>query len=386
MTVLSVCATAVRIPLQRATRIATRDLVARDYLLIEIRCSDTEVAGTGYAYAGTTGGPLLVEAVDGVLGPLLVGADCDDIHAYWERVYQESLLVGRRGALLRAMSAIDMALWDLSAKRRDMPLAAMLGGSPRRAVPAYASGGYYRPDDGDWADAVRAEIEYNTALGFSDHKIKVGGLPVTEDARRVSAAVAAIEPGGRLALDANNAYASVPEALRAIRVFEEASGSTGLWWVEEPLSPEDISGHARLTRTVETAIATGEIHQTRWEFRRLLEAEAVDIVQPDVGVVGGITEWIRVARMAEGFGVAVAPHWHANAHVPLAAAVPGCIAVEHFALEKDIYNFERLVTPGSRLSFSGGTVVPLPTPGHGIVLDPDLVAEFSLDTTAVSVR
>lgn len=387
MAIQSVHATAVRIPLRRATRMATRDLGARDYLLIEVRCSDTEAVGTGYAYAGTSGGPLLAEAAIGVLAPLLVGTDGDDIHTHWERMYQESLLAGRRGAVIRALSAVDIALWDLSAKRRRIPLAAMLGGSPRRAVPAYASGGYYRPDDGDWAHAVSAEIAYNTSLGFTDHKIKVGGLTVAEDARRVAAAVEVLEPGGRLALDANNAYRSVPEALRAIRAFEEASGSAGLWWVEEPLSPEDVAGHARLTRTVETAIATGEIHQTRWDFRRLLDAEAVDIVQPDVGVVGGITEWLRVARMAEGYGVAIAPHWHANAHAPLAAAVPGCIGVEHFALDKDIYNFERLLTSESRLICSAGAIVPdAAAPGLGVTLDVDAVASFTIGTSVIPAR
>src|SRR5271165_4936619 len=123
-------------------------------------------------------------------------------------MYQESLLLGRRGALLRAISAVDIALWDLRAKTCGVPLAVLLGGSTTRPIAAYASGGYYRPDDGPFEQAVVNEIVANQEAGFSDHKIKVGGLPLEEDVARVAAASEAIGGRGRLALDANNAYRS----------------------------------------------------------------------------------------------------------------------------------------------------------------------------------
>ncbi|MCW2598432.1 MAG: mandelate racemase/muconate lactonizing enzyme family protein [Frankiales bacterium] len=372
MTITGINARAVRLPLRQPTRISTRVLSNRDYLLVSVEREGYSEPGIGYAYAGTGGGRLLADIVNQVLAPVLLGADADDIAGHWERMYQEALLIGRRGGVLRAISAVDIALWDLAGKRLGAPLAVLLGGAVR-ALPAYASGGYYRPEEGPWVDAVAREIAANQANGFTDHKIKVGGLTVAEDADRVRAAVEVMAGRGRLALDANNAYRSVPDALRALRAFERAAGDTGLWWFEEPLSPDDVVGHAQLTQRSETAIATGEIAATRWDFQDLLARGGAHVLQPDAGVLGGITEWMRVARAAETFGVPVAPHWHANLHAHLASATPGCITVEHFTLEKDIYTFEALVTPETRLATEGGQVVLSPRPGLGIELDEEMV-------------
>jgi L-alanine-DL-glutamate epimerase-like enolase superfamily enzyme len=374
----SIRAIAVSVPIEKPTRMSTRVLGQRDYVIVEVEEAGSNAVGLGYSYAGTGGGRVLALAVRDLLAATAIGADAEDILGLYERLYQETLLSGRRGIVIRALAALDIALWDLAGKRASLPLAVLLGGGVR-PVPAYASGGYYVGDERDAEQTVRTEIAHNEALGFSDHKIKVGGLSIEADARRVRAALEPIRPGGRLALDANNAYPNAHEALRAIRAFEEAAGATGLWWVEEPLSPDDIAGHAELARTIETPIATGEIAQTRHEFRALIEAGAADILQPDVGVLGGISEWIRIARTAETFRIPVAPHWHANAHVQLAAATPNCLTVEHFELDKDIYNFERLLTPESRLEARDGTVVCPNRPGLGIEFDQSAVAKYRLE-------
>jgi len=376
MKIQAVKATAVRIPVERPTRMSNRLLDKRDYVLVEITAADG-TTGTGYTYSGTSGAALVSDAVDELLAPMLVGGNADDIVHHWRRLYQETLLVGRRGAVIRALSAIDLALWDLSGKRRNTSLAVLLGAGVDR-VPAYASGGYYRPDEGAWVQAVRNEIQFNSSLGFSDHKIKVGGLSVREDAERVAAAVEEAGPDGRVALDCNNAYRNVMEAMQAIRAFENAAGPQGLWWVEEPLAADDIEGHGELNRRTATAIATGEIHATRWEFRSLLSQGAADLLQPDVGVLGGVTEWMRVAHAAETFGVPVAPHWHANAHVHLAAAATNCLAIEHFALEKDIYNFELLLEPSTRLQVEDAHALVPDRPGLGIAFDEETVRKYAL--------
>ncbi len=369
-------ARAVAVPLERATAMATRNLRERHYLLVEIGTSDG--VGLGYAYAGTNGGRLLAQAVNELLQPVLHNASSDDIHGLWERMYQETLLAGRRGTLLRAISAVDIALWDLRAKLCGVPLATLLGGSTTRPVPAYASGGYYRPDDGPYDRAVAVEIEANQQAGFTDHKIKVGGLPLEQDVVRVASACEVIGGQGRLALDANNVYRSVTEALRAARAFERAAGEQGLWWFEEPLSPDDIAGHAELAGMLETPVATGEIHQTRWEFAQLIERHAADLLQPDVGVLGGVSEWLRVAHAADTFGFQIAPHWHANLHAHLAAAVPNALAVEHFDLDKDIYNFERLVTEDTRLRVRDGAVHLTERAGIGVEFDETVVKTYEL--------
>lgn len=363
-----------RVPLEQPTHISTRVLGHRDYLLVRI----TDAAGNtgwGYTYAGTNGGTVLREIVDAVFTPLLLGRDSEGIADLWAEMYQEALLIGRRGAVIRALSAVDIGLWDLKAWRYKAPLATLLGGTLEPVV-AYASGGYYKPNEGVWADAVGREIELNISKGFTDHKIKVGGLPIQEDALRVAAAVKTMDGHGRLALDANNAYRNSIEALEALRAFEAATDGYGLWWFEEPLSPEDVAGHADLRRRADTAIATGEIHQTRWDFTSMYQSQAADYIQADVGVLGGITEWIRVAHTAESFNVGIAPHWHANLHAVLSAATPGCFTVEHFLLEKDIYNFERLVTVETRQAYEDGKLLFLNQPGMGFDFDLDAIERF----------
>lgn len=382
MQISDVTARAVAIPLKLSTRMSTRTLAERHFLLVEVRDGDG-ASGIGYSYAGTVGGGLLADAVAEVLAPIVLDADGDDLPELWRRMYQESLLIGRRGAMLRAISAVDIALWDLRAKRSGQPLARLLGGTTARPVPAYASGGYYRPDAGPPTAAVADEIAAARELGFADHKIKVGGLSVAEDAQRVAAAIEAIGGRGRLALDANNAYATVAEALRALREFERTAGVDGLWWFEEPLSPENVGGHAELAATVETPIATGEIHQTRWDFARLIESRAADILQPDVGVVGGVGEYLRIAHTAESFDVPVAPHWHANIHAQLAAALPGTLTIEYFALVNDIYNFEALVTEETRLRIEDGAIALSERPGIGIELDEDAVQRYAVSRERV---
>jgi L-alanine-DL-glutamate epimerase-like enolase superfamily enzyme len=266
---------------------------------------------------------------------------------------------------------VDIALWDLLGKIANLPLYRLLGGCADE-VPAYASGGYYRP--GDPLDNIREEMRAYKAMGFTDYKIKVGGAPFTVDVARVQAARESIGVSGRLALDANNAWRWPYDAIRFARAVEPYD----IWWLEEPLSPEDVAGHAEIARTLEMPVATGEIHATRWDFRALIEQQAADIIQPDAGVLGGISEWLKIAHTAASFNLPVAPHWHANVHVHLVATVHNAITVEFFVLEQDIYNFERLVTPETRLQPTDGRL-PLPAgPGLGLALDERAIARWKV--------
>jgi len=377
MTVTEIDVRVVRLPVKEPTRISTRVLDKREYVVVAVRRNDTGEEGLGYTYAGTAGGAVVALAIRELLQPVVVGRDADDRISAWEAMYQASLLLGRRGAVLRAISAVDIALWDLAAKRAGVPLSVLLGGG-RAPVPVYASGGYYKPGASSWSEAVTLEIERNVSQGYRDHKIKVGGLSIAEDAHRVAAAIQAMGGTGRLALDANNAYRDVAEATRALRAFERAAGESGLWWFEEPLSPDDPVGHAELRRRSETPIATGEIAASRHDFRELISQRAVDVLQPDAGVLGGVTEYMRVVRAAETFGLAIAPHWHANLHVHLAAASTTCLTVEHFDLAKNIYNFEALVTPDSRLRVLDGHADIPDRPGLGVSLDETAMERYAV--------
>jgi L-alanine-DL-glutamate epimerase-like enolase superfamily enzyme len=370
MNITNIRTVAVRVPIERPTAISTRQLTGRDYILVWID-TDAGHTGIGYTYAGTVGGRAVYDLVQEVLRPLLLGQDARLIERHWAAMYQELLLTGRRGAALRAISAVDIALWDFLGKLAGLPLYRLLGGWADQ-VPAYASGGYYRA--GDPLDNVLEEMMSYKELGFTDFKMKVGGASFEVDVARVRTAREAIGAQGRLALDANNAWRWPYEAIRFARAVE----AYDIWWLEEPLSPEDIAGHAEIARTLEMPVATGEIHATRWDFRDLIEQRAADILQPDAGVLGGVSEWLKIAHTAASFNLPVAPHWHANLHVHLAAAVHNCITVEFFVLEQDIYNFERLLTPETRLRPQNGQLALPTAPGLGFELDAEAIARWQV--------
>lgn len=368
MRITGLRAAAIRVPLRVTTSFSTRRVDARDYVLTWME-TEEGVEGVGYTYAGNSGGQWLADAITELLAPRLIGRDALAIEENWELIYRDLLLLGRRGGLLRALSAVDIAAWDVLGRATGMPLRRLLGGG-RDRVPAYASGGYYR--EGDPIAAVVGEMERYLALGFTRFKIKVGGLPLAEDVARVAAARATIGPAAELALDVNNGWRSSDEALRAIRAFEPHD----IWWVEEPLSPDDVAGHADLVRRSPITIATGEIEATRWGFADLLRHQAADILQPDACVAGGISEWMKIAHAAAAFDRSVAPHWHANVHAQLAAATTNCTAVEYFALSEDIYNFEALLE--RELVVENGEIVLDDTPGIGITLDEEAVARYRI--------
>jgi L-alanine-DL-glutamate epimerase-like enolase superfamily enzyme len=358
----------VGIPLDVPTRMATRLLTTREYVLVRVE-ADNGATGTGYTYVGTSGARATAQFTADVLRPLLVGTPAYGPGRSWQAIYSETLLLGRRGLALRAMSAVDIALWDLLGQTVGVPLYLLLGGL-RDEVPAYASGGYYRP--GDPMENVAAELERYQALGFTDFKIKVGGAPFNVDVERVRVARETIGPDARLALDANNAWRSADDAVRfgrAVEVYQP-------WWLEEPLSPDDLAGHAAIARQLPIPIATGEIHATRWDFRDILAERICSIIQPDAGVIGGISEWLKVAHAAETFNIPVAPHWNANVHVHLAGAVDGCLTVEYFAPAEDIFNFERLLT--QRLAPANGHIRIPDRPGLGMVFDDAAIERFRL--------
>lgn len=366
-------ASAVRVPLHKPMSFSTRNVEFRDYVLVYLTTEDG-TQGIGYTYAGNSGGQWLADAVNDLIAPLLIGRDAGAIEDNWELVYRDLLLLGRRGGLLRALSAVDIAAWDCVGKASGLPLRRLLGGS-RDRVPAYASGGYYRK--GDPVEVVSGEMERYKALGFTKFKIKVGGLPLKGDVARVAAAREIIGPDAELALDANNAWRSSDEALRAIKLFEPH----GIWWIEEPLSPDDLIGHADLVKRSPITVATGEIEATRWAFGDMLRGGSADILQPDACVAGGVSEWMKIAHLAAAFDRSVAPHWHANLHAQLAAATVNCTAVEYFALSEDIYNFEALLE--DELEVEGGEILLNSDPGVGITLNEAAVSEYLLEPRAV---
>jgi L-alanine-DL-glutamate epimerase-like enolase superfamily enzyme len=370
--IVSVEARTVSIPLDHPTSFSTRQVLARDYTLVRVRTADGH-QGIGFCYGGSRAGVLVTHAVRELFRDTLVGQNALRVEGLWQDMYRDSLLHGRAGSTMRALSILDVALWDRNARAAGLPLAQYLGAAARDTVPAYASGGYYL--EGKTAQMLGDEMAGYVALGFKAVKMKVGRHGLKEEEARIRAAREAIGDDVLLMLDANNAWSDLPTALGYMQRFEPYKP----YWIEEPFSPDDIENHAQLARRTPVAVATGEIEAGRWRHQELLEKRAAMILQSDAAVCGGISEWRRIAAMAAGFGVSMCPHWFHDLHVHLVAATQNAGFVEYFSDDR-VLNFRRLVD--TQLQFADGNLVVPRTPGLGFGFDDAAVDRYAVDNWA----
>jgi L-alanine-DL-glutamate epimerase-like enolase superfamily enzyme len=374
--IISVSVAAARIPLDRVTYFSNRAVSHRDYGLVKISADDG-AEGIGFCYVGTRGGELVPLTVEKLLAPLLLGRDSLDVEALWSELYQEVLLQGRAGIVMRALSILDVALWDMNARSANLALHKYLGASQADSVAAYASGGYYL--GGKSPDDLAEEMANYVSLGFKAVKMKIGRLSPREEEDRVRAVRERIGPDIALMMDANNAWKDVVDALQTVRRLEKYSP----FFIEEPFSPDDIDSHAALARATSVPIATGEIEAGRWRHRELLDKKAAAILQSDAAVCGGITEWRRIAAMAAGCAVPMYPHWFHDLHAPLVAATPNARMVEFFR-DNQVLNFRQLLD--RQLDFRDGRLMLHKTPGLGFTFDDEKVARFAINPANVWVN
>ena len=345
----------------------------REYALVWIRTAD---GGTGFGFTVGSrfrgGAAVIRSAIVEALSPVLLGRDPSEIERLWEEMAFETLLLGGRGAVTRGLSAVDIALWDLLARRAGLPLCDLLG-RYRLRVPAYASGGYYYHDDQDRdLEHLEEEVRRHVDLGFRAVKIKIGRLPIGDDLRRVERVLEVVGPEVKVAVDANHAW---PDAAAAIRDLRRLDG-LGLWWIEEPVLPDRVKASARIAAALTTPVATGEIEAGLASFQRLIDTGAAAILQPDATVVGGITEWVKIAHASEAQDIRLAPHWVPDIHVHLGAAAPNVEALEYFHSGVGVLNFEGLLE--ETLRFDKGDLLVPRRPGHGIRLDQDAIDRFEV--------
>ena len=275
----------------------------------------------GLVGVGTAGfgHPATVELLQ-QLEPIVVGRPPSEVSLVWESMYRATLNVGRRGVVMHAISAIDIALWDLFGRQLSIPVHDLLGGRVRPSLPAYASWLYATED----LDALAAEAAAWAAQGFDAVKQRLPNGPlegrrgIRGNVELVRTVVDAVGPDVDVMADAYMSW-DVGYAVRCIRALED--DGIRLRWLEEPVVPDDVRGLARVRSAVTTPIAAGEHEATRYGFRELVESGAVDILQPDVNRLGGITEARRVWALGETFGLDVVPHlgFAHNAHLAIAS-------------------------------------------------------------------
>lgn len=330
-------------------------------VLVEARAG--EHRGVGYTY----GDAAVATLIDGTLAPVVTGGTHAGVPACWDAMAAAVRNDGRAGIAAMAISAVDVALWDLVGRMRGLPLADLLG-RRRDAAPVYGSGGFCSYDDATLVDQLAGWA----AAGLHAVKIKVGRDP-DRDLERVTAARQAIGDGVALFVDANGAYDVRRARAWAMRFAEQAD----VRWLEEPVSSDDLSGLRRVRDTAPPgmAIAAGEYAYGTWDALRMLQAEAVDVQQADVTRCGGITRVLQVAALADAHGVPFSAHCAPTIHLHVGCAAPRFAHLEWF---HDHVRIERMLFDGFVEPGPDGAVRPDPArPGLGVTPRPEVLARYA---------
>lgn len=348
-----------RIPLPDALSDSTHGVMTH-FELVTVRVRDSDGAeGVGYTYTVGAGGGAIHDLIVRDLTPRLAGEGSENIEALWQRMWWTLHYGGRGGQAVSAISAVDIALWDLKARKAALPLYRLLGGYDAR-VPCYAGG-----IDLDLPlDALLAQTDGNLGKGFRAIKMKVGRPALSEDVARVLAMRNHLGDDFPLMVDANMRW-SVDEAIRAARALQPMHPV----WLEEPTIPDDVQGHARIVRDGGLPIAAGENLHTLHEFAHFMRAEAVTYPEPDVTNCGGVTAFMKVAHLAEAFNLPVTSHGAHDVTVHLLAAVPNRAWLEAHGFGLDRY----LAHP---LAIVDGNAIAPERPGHGVEFDWDALARL----------
>ena len=284
----------------------------------------TDEGVTGIGWGGGTAATRPGAVTSGLVDHFrqaLIGENPFCYRRLWENMWLPKI-VGRRGMSTQVISAIDIALWDLMGKAVGKSVHQLLGAFTDR-IPTYIAGGYY--EEGKGLPELAREMEENLELGARAVKMKVGAVPIREDVERVRVVREAVGPDIKLMVDANNAYAAY-EAIELARKIEPYD----VFWLEEPVAPDDYRGHAQVARSTTIPVATGENEYTRYGFRDLIDHESAAILNADAQILGGITEFMNVAALAASHDLRIAPHGAQEVHIHLVAAIPNGLILEFY--------------------------------------------------------
>ena len=377
MKIRQVRAHRLRHELEQQFQISYLTFTDRQACLVEVVCDDGTV-GWGECLGPTGPNAAAVEA----MGSLLIGRDPLAIEPSWLALFDQFRDHGERGIVMTALSGIDIALWDIAGKHFGAPIHVLLGGAHRMRVPAYATGGFRRVG-GDRLTELPEEVARYAEEGFPAAKIKIG-FDVEEDAEVIRRVRESARPDMALMIDANHGY----DALEAVELGNRVQ-SCGIDWFEEPVAPEDFRGYRTVRRKQPLPVAAGETWHGRHAFAAALEADVVDILQPDVCGCGGITEMRKIVSMAETAGVRIVPHvWGTGiaiaASLHMLATLPPQPPRHHpraplLEFDQSYHPFRQAIlqTP---IEHDRG-IVPVPDrPGLGVEVDRMSLARFRFDS------
>lgn len=350
-------------------------MLKRGGTLVEVT-TDDGVVGWGEAFGP---GRMSAGALQ-LIKPLLIGADAFNTEKIWNDIYGQFREHGQKGPLIDALSAIDIALWDIKGKYLGQPVHRLLGGPIRTEVPAYASG-LFRRMEGDPAAYLVEEARRYLADGYKAIKLKVG-FGIDADVKAVRAVREAIGPEVSLMIDANEAY----DARNAITLGNKLA-PFDIAWFEEPVPPEDLANYLAVKHAQPIPVAGGEAEFTRHGFRDILVRRAMDILQPDICAAGGFSECKKIVDMAQAFGVRVNPHtWGTPiaiaASLQLLAVIPDNPPTLYPVppmLEYDLTEHRIREAMMTDLLCPRDGMISIPQePGLGIEVDRDVVKRFAI--------
>lgn len=348
----------------------------RETTLVNMQ-TDEGLEGWGEAYGPAQ---LTAAAAKDFFARLVVGRDPRDVEAVWELLFTRSLDYGQKGVVLAAISAIDIALWDIKARAANVPLYRLLGGAQTESVRCYATGFYFGGED-LLEDRFEREARQYLTDGFGAMKMKVG-LGVERDAELVGHLRKVIGPNVRLMIDANHAYNPVEAVALGHRIEQH-----NIYWFEEPVSPLSIDGYLEVKSKLAIPLAGGEAEYTRFGFEPWLRRRAFDFAQPDICACGGVSESMKIAALASVHGVHVTPHTWGSA-VGQSAALhfyaarprhPSTTTAEDKLIECDRTEspFRRTIVENPIRFESGAWFLP-DGPGLGISVIREEVERFAL--------
>lgn len=359
---------------------------ARSAHLVEVQ-TDQGVTGWGECFGPGNVALANKTIVEQVIAPMVAGENPLEREFLWHKIYNLLRDHGQKGMPIQALSGVDIALWDIAAKVAGLPLYRLIGGKCREEIPAYGYGMMLRRDENleEIFAEEAAEIE---SQGFSAVKMKVG-LGRERDVKLAQAVRAALRDETRFMVDANHCYTTA-DALYVGRALEEL----GAYWFEEPVAPEDRDGYRYLREKLDINIASGEAEFTRWGWRDLLRVGGIDIAQPEVCGLGGVSEYLKVLALAHsefvpvvnhvwGSAVAVAVNLHLLTAMP---DLPGGLHPFTPMLEYDttpnLFRDELATEPldlARQIRENAGRVRAPETPGIGVEPDREFLAKYRVD-------
>jgi len=347
----------VSVPLDRPVITPIHRITTIDNVLVTVR-TDAGLSGIAYLWTFGVERAKVLAAMVADLGGSIAGQSAVERSRIWATLAGDINFLGRAGVAMFALSALDIALWDIAGKAEGLPVWRLLGGAAR-PLPCYA-GGLFLSDS---LDAIVAEARGYLARGFTAMKMRTGAKDWRDDIARVEAVRDAIGPSTVLMVDVVQGW--TPE--QAIRMGRELH-RFDLYWIEDPVVFDDIAGMARVAAELDVPIAAGENDYGKLGFRRLIEAKAIDIAMADLQRVGGITEWMKVAALAEAWSIPIVPHVFHEISSHLMAATPNCLHAEYVPWWDLLFEVP--------VPIVNGTITPPSGPGLGLAFNEAMIDKY----------